>query len=43
VYRSQTAPLIGYYRDKGVLGEAHGGGKLPDEVFEQVVIVLGGA
>jgi adenylate kinase len=43
VYRSQTAPLVGYYADKGVLGEAHGGGKLPDEVFEQVADILGGA
>jgi adenylate kinase len=43
VYRSQTAPLVGYYREHGVLGEAHGGGKLPDEVFAQVLAVLGGA
>jgi adenylate kinase len=42
VYRSQTAPLIGYYRQHGVLAEAHGGGKRPDEVFEQVAAVLGG-
>ncbi len=41
VYRSQTAPLIGYYAEKGVLGEAHGGGKLPDEVFAQVTDILG--
>jgi adenylate kinase len=43
VYRSQTAPLVGYYREHGVLAEAHGGGKLPDEVFAQVLAVLGGA
>jgi adenylate kinase len=43
VYRAQTAPLIGYYLEKGVLGEAHGGGKTPHEVFEQVADILGGA
>jgi len=43
VYREQTAPLIGYYAGKGVLGEAKGGGKLPNEVFEQVVGILGDA
>ena len=43
VYRSQTAPLVGYYRGHGVLGEAHGGGKRPDEVFAQVAALLGGA
>lgn len=43
VYRRQTAPLVSYYFEKGVLGEAHGGGKLPNEVFEQVVEILGGA
>jgi adenylate kinase len=43
VYQTQTAPLIGYYIDKGVLGEAHGGGKAPDEVFEQLADILGGA
>ncbi len=43
VYRSQTAPLIGYYFEKGVLGEAHGGGKTPSEVFAQVIDILGGA
>ena len=36
VYRVQTAPLIGYYEQRGVLKNAHGGGKLPDEVFAQV-------
>jgi adenylate kinase len=43
VYRRQTAPLVSYYFAKGVLGEAHGGGMLPDEVFAQVVEILGGA
>lgn len=36
VYEAQTAPLIGYYERRGVLRKAHGGGKLPDEVFAQV-------
>ena len=43
VYRGQTAPLVGYYFEKGVLGEAHGGGQLPHEVFEQVREILRGA
>jgi adenylate kinase len=36
VYEAQTAPLIGYYEQRGVLRKAYGGGKLPDEVFVQV-------
>jgi adenylate kinase len=40
VYEEQTAPLIGYYRDKGVLRSASGGGKRPDEVYEQVARIL---
>jgi adenylate kinase len=43
VYRRQTAPLVSYYVEKGVLGEAHGGGKTPPEVFAQVAEILGGA
>ncbi len=43
VYRRQTAPLVSYYVERGVLGEAHGGGKLPDDVFEQVAEILCGA
>ena len=42
VYREQTAPLIGYYTEKGILGEAFGGGKGPAEVFAQVTAILGG-
>ena len=42
VYESQTAPLIGYYSDKGVLESAFGGGKAPDEVYEQVKVILAG-
>lgn len=43
VYRAQTEPLVDYYRQKGVLGEAYGGGKLPDEVFAQVRRMLDAA
>jgi adenylate kinase len=42
VYREQTAPLIGYYQDRGVLKTAYGGGKMPDEVFVQVEQLLSG-
>jgi adenylate kinase len=40
VYEQQTAPLVGYYTDKGVLQSAFGGGKRPDEVYEQVQQIL---
>jgi len=40
VYRAQTEPLVGYYEGRGVLKTAHGGGKMPDEVFEQVERLL---
>lgn len=40
VYERQTAPLVGYYSDKGVLQSAFGGGKRPDEVYEQVQRIL---
>jgi adenylate kinase len=40
VYEEQTAPLIGYYTDKSVLRSAFGGGKRPDEVYEQVGQIL---
>jgi adenylate kinase len=40
VYEQQTAPLIGYYTDKGVLESAFGGGKRPDEVYGQVQQIL---
>ena len=45
VYRAQTQPLAGYYAKRGVLHTAHGGGKLPDDVFTQVEVLLsaGGA
>lgn len=40
VYEQQTAPLVGYYTDRGVLQSAFGGGKRPDEVYEQVQRIL---
>jgi len=40
VYEEQTAPLIGYYTERGVLESAFGGGKLPDEVYAQVERIL---
>jgi adenylate kinase len=40
VYEEQTSPLIGYYKDKGVLQSAFGGGKRPDEVYGQVGRIL---
>jgi len=40
VYEQQTAPLVGYYESKGVLERAFGGGKRPDEVYEQVHGIL---
>jgi adenylate kinase len=42
VYEAQTAPLIGYYTERGVLASAFGGGKLPDEVYAQVQRILAG-
>jgi adenylate kinase len=42
VYEDQTAPLVGYYTDRGVLRSAFGGGKLPDEVYAQVQRILAG-
>ena len=42
VYEDQTAPLIGYYTERGVLSSAFGGGKLPDEVYAQVQQILAG-
>jgi len=43
VYRAQTEPLVGYYEGRGALKTAHGGGKMPDEVFEQVERLLASA
>jgi len=43
VYRRQTEPLVGYYRDKGVLATVYGGGRTPDQVFADVERLLAGA
>ncbi len=43
VYRRQTEPLIGYYRDKGILATVHGAGRDPDQVFADVETLLAGA
>jgi adenylate kinase len=43
VYRRQTEPLVGYYRDKGILATVHGGARVPDEVYADVERLLGGA
>ena len=40
VYRDQTEPLKGYYRDKGILEEVDGLGTV-DEVFERIDKILG--
>jgi adenylate kinase len=42
VYRAQTEPLVGYYEGRGVLRTAHGGGKMPDEVYAHVELLLEG-
>lgn len=39
VYQKQTEPLVGYYRERGVLHEVNGMGT-PDEVFLRVQAVL---
>jgi adenylate kinase len=43
VYGRQTEPLIGYYRDKGILSTVYGGGRNPDQVFADVETLLGTA
>ena len=43
VYRRQTEPLIGYYRDRGVLATVFGGGRTPDQVYADVEKLLAGA
>jgi len=40
VYERQTAPLVGYYTERGLLHSAFGGGKMPDEVWVQVEHIL---
>jgi len=40
VYTSQTEPLIGYYRNKGILQSVSGTGSI-DEIFKKVTELLG--
>jgi adenylate kinase len=40
VYRRQTAPLIGYYEQKGLVATVYGGGRVPDQVFADVETIL---
>ncbi|MBS1112347.1 MAG: adk [Nitrospirae bacterium] len=40
VYTSQTEPLIGYYRNKGILKSVSGTGSI-DEIFKKVTELLG--
>jgi len=40
-YHTQTAPLIGYYKQQGVLKEIEANGKNPVQVFEQIKKALG--
>lgn len=42
VFADQTAPLIEYYRARGLVHEVHGGGRMPDEVWADVRAVLAG-
>jgi len=43
VYSRQTEPLIGYYRDQGILATVPGAGRDPDQVFADVQTLLAGA
>lgn len=40
-YNAQTAPLISYYKSQGKLASVKSGEGSPDEVFEQIVKILG--
>jgi adenylate kinase len=40
VYTAQTEPLIGYYKNKGILKSVSGTGSI-DEIFRKVIEVLG--
>jgi adenylate kinase len=39
VYTAQTEPLIGYYKNKGILKSVAGTGSI-DEIFNKVVAIL---
>ena len=41
IYRDQTAPLLGFYGEKGILNKIDGTGK-PGEVTERILEALGG-
>lgn len=40
-YNTQTAPLIGYYKKQGRLATVTSGEGSPDEVFAQIIAILG--
>jgi adenylate kinase len=40
-YHDQTAPLIAFYDDRGLLRQIEGNGLAPDAVFDKVREVLG--
>jgi adenylate kinase len=40
VYTAQTEPLIGYYKNKGIVKSVSGTGGI-DEIFKKVTEVLG--
>lgn len=40
-YKSQTAPLIEYYKSQGKLKSVKSGAGSPDEVFAQIIAILG--
>lgn len=39
VYEAQTAPVIGYYREKGILRSVPGTGSI-DEIFNKIISIL---
>lgn len=41
IYRDQTAPLLGFYGEKGILNKIDGSGN-PGEVTERIIEALGG-
>jgi adenylate kinase len=41
VYTAQTAPLMGYYKNKGILKSVTGTGSI-DDIFNKVIAILEG-
>ncbi len=41
VYREQTEPLIAYFTGKGLVSTVFGGGRMPDDVWQDVSVALG--